>query len=385
MQDWQQWLVKIGLVMGGILGACSYLIYVERKLSAYMQDRMGPNRVGPFGLLQPIADGLKFILKEDVIPRYADRFLFILAPCIALLTTMLAISVVPFGPTTLNPDDWQFVIAPGLDVGVVFVLALGSLAVYSIILGGWSSNNKYSLLGSLRSSAQVISYEIPLGTSVLCVVLLCGSMNFERIIQFQANQGFWHWNAFTQPLAMLIFMVSALAEANRLPFDLPECEQELIGGYHTEYSAMKFALFFLAEYTHVITVSFMLSALFLGGWHFPWIATPDSHYAGAWLVKCLVLWTKVGILIIGVMLIRWTLPRFRFDQLMTLAWQGLVPLAFANLTILMVIKQFGWPVWIVTLSSVLLFVGAVALNGTMLRKRLRSIPTAAALAARTAH
>jgi NADH-quinone oxidoreductase subunit H len=368
----QVWLVKILVVMGVILGACSYLIYMERKISAYMQDRMGPNRVGPWGLLQPLADGLKFILKEDVIPRYADRFLFVLAPCIAILTTMLAFSVVPFGPTSTNPDEFQFVIAPGVDIGIVFILAVGSLAVYSVILGGWASNSKYSLLGALRSSAQVVSYEIPLGTSILGIVLMSGSLNLERIIQFQADGGFWHWNIWTQPLAALIFMVSALAEANRLPFDLPECEQELIGGYHTEYSAMKFAMFFLGEYTHVITVSFLISVLFLGGWQFPWIAEPGSHYVGSWMVKCGVLFAKVAALIVFVMLIRWTVPRFRFDQLMSLAWQGLVPLAFTNLALVAVVKHFDLWIWWLTIASVALFVGAVGWNGVNLQRRLRS-------------
>ncbi len=290
----ETWLGKIAIVLGAILTTCAYLIYVERRLAAFMQDRLGPNRVGPWGLLQPLADGLKFILKEDVIPRHADRVLFILAPCIALLTTMLAFAVVPFGPTSDNPDQVQFVIAPHIDVGIVLIFAIGSLAVYSIILGGWASNNKYSLLGALRSSAQVISYEIPLATSVLGVILMSGSLNLEKIIQYQANQGFIGWNVWTQPLAALIFMVSALAEANRLPFDLPECEQELIGGYHTEYSAMKFAMFFLGEYTHVITVSFLVSVLFFGGWQFPWIAEVGSSYPGAWAVKCGVLATKAG-------------------------------------------------------------------------------------------
>jgi NADH-quinone oxidoreductase subunit H len=367
------WLVKIAVVMAVILGACAYLIYMERKISAYMQDRMGPNRVGPWGLLQPLADGLKFILKEDLIPRYADRFLFVLAPCIAILTTMLAFSVVPFGPTSSNPDEWQFVIAPGVDIGIVFILAVGSLAVYSVILGGWASNSKYSLLGALRSSAQVVSYEIPLGTSILGVVLMSGSLNLERIIQFQADGGFWHWNIWTQPLAALIFMVSALAEANRLPFDLPECEQELIGGYHTEYSAMKFAMFFLGEYTHVITVSFLISVLFLGGWQFPWIAEPVSHYTGAWAVKCGVLFAKVAALIVFIMLIRWTVPRFRFDQLMSLAWQGLVPLAFINLAFVAVVKHFDWSIWWLTIASVALFVAAVGWNGVNLQRRLRGL------------
>ncbi|MEX2316022.1 MAG: NADH-quinone oxidoreductase subunit NuoH [Pirellulales bacterium] len=368
----QVWLVKIGIVMGLILTACAYLIYIERKLAAYMQDRIGPNRVGPFGLLQPLADGLKFILKEDLIPRHADRALFVLAPCIAILTTMLAFAVVPFGPTSSNPDEWQFVIAPGVDIGIVLIFAIGSLAVYSIILGGWASNNKYSLLGALRSSAQVISYEIPLATSVLGVVLMSGSLNLERIIQYQAAQGFSGWNVWAQPLAALIFLVSALAEANRLPFDLPECEQELIGGYHTEYSAMKFAMFFLGEYTHVITVSFLMSVIFFGGWHFPWIAEVGSNYGGAWAAKCAVLAAKVGALIILIMLIRWTVPRFRFDQLMTLAWQGLVPLSFVNVILVMLVKHFSWrPVPVLTIASIALFVGAVALNGAMLQRRIR--------------
>ncbi len=367
------WIVKIAIVMGTILTACAYLIYVERKLSAYMQDRMGPNRVGPFGLLQSLADGLKFIFKEDVIPRHSDRLLFVLAPALAILTTMLAFSVVPFGPTSNNPDEWQFVIAPGVDIGIVFVFAVGSLAVYSIILGGWASNNKYSMLGALRASAQVISYEIPLATSVLGVVLLASSLNLEDIIHFQADNGFWYWNVWTQPLAALIFMTSALAESNRMPFDLPECEQELIGGYHTEYSAMKFAMFFLAEYTHVITISFLVSVLFLGGWHFPWIAESASHYGGAWAVKVGVLAAKVAMLIILIMLIRWTIPRFRFDQLMSLAWQGLVPLSFFNLVLVLFVKQFDWPLWVVTIGSLVLLVGAAALNGVLVQHRLRAL------------
>lgn len=365
------WLVKIGIVLGVILTACAYLIYVERKLSAYLQDRIGPNRVGPFGLLQPLADGIKFLLKEDIVPLHADRFLFFLAPTLAIMTTMLAFSVVPFGPTSSDPDEWQFVIAPGIDIGIVFVFAVGSLAVYSIILGGWASNNKYSMLGALRSSAQVISYEIPLGTSVLGVVLVTGSLNLEKIIQFQADQGFWHWNVWTQPLAALIFLTAALAESNRLPFDLPECEQELIGGYHTEYSAMKFAMFFLGEYTHMITVSFLVSVLFLGGWHFPWIAEVGSNYSGAWAVKCAVLGAKVCALIIFFMLIRWTIPRFRFDQLMSLAWQGLVPLSFLNVAAVMFAKQFGWPLWTLTVISLALLFGAAGVNGALLQRRIR--------------
>ena len=371
-------VVKIAIVLGAILTVCAYLIYVERKISAFMQDRIGPNRVGPIGLLQPLADGIKFILKEDVIPRYADKFLFILAPCIAVMTAMLAFAVVPFGPTEGTPRDAALVIAPGLDIALVYVFAVGSLAVYGIVLGGWASNNKYSLLGSLRSSAQVISYEIPLGTSVLGVVLLSSTMNIEQIVDTQTDGGvtglasIFEWNIWIQPLAGLIFMVSALAEANRLPFDLPEAEQELIGGYHTEYSAMKFALFFLGEYTHMITVSFLISALFLGGWHFPWIAEANSTYAGAWIVKVGVLCGKVFFLILLMMMLRWTLPRFRFDQLMKLAWQGLVPLAFLNVILVMAVLQYDLPRWILTVGSIVLFVAAVMINTAVLKRRLRT-------------
>lgn len=366
------WIIKIAVVMGTILTACAFLIYVERKLSAYLQDRMGPNRVGPYGLLQSLADGLKFILKEDVIPRHCDRFLFMLAPVLAVLTTLLAFAVIPFGPTSTNPDELQFVIAPHVDIGIVYIFAVGSLAVYSVILGGWASNNKYSMLGALRASAQVISYEIPLGTSVLGVVLLAGSLNLEDIIHFQAGHGFLYWNLWTQPVAALVFITAALAESNRLPFDLPECEQELIGGYHTEYSAMKFAMFFLGEYTHVITISFLFSVLFLGGWHFPWIAEPAANTTLDWVIKVGVLIAKVAMMIVLIMLIRWTIPRFRFDQLMKLAWQGLVPLSFFNMMLVMFAKQFDWPLWVVTVASLALLVGAAALNGLSIQRRLRN-------------
>lgn len=354
----------IAVVLGAILGSCAYLIYVERKLAAFVQDRIGPNRVGPWGLLQPVADGLKFLLKEDIIPAHVDKILYVLAPAIAVVTTLLAFAVVPFGPTSPDPAAFQWVIAPRIDVGLVFIFAVAGLAVYAVILGGWASNNKYSLLGALRSSAQVISYEIPLALSVLGVVLTSGSLNLERIIHHQAGAGFWAWNVWSQPLACLIFFTSALAESNRLPFDLPECEQELIGGYHTEYSALKFGMFFLGEYTHVITVSFLLSILFAGGWHFPVIAEVDSTYFAAGLMKGMVLLGKVGCCILLIMLLRWTLPRFRFDQLMSLAWTVLIPLALLNLVCVMVVTHWDLPwgrAWLL-LTSVALFFGAGALN-----------------------
>lgn len=364
-------LIMIAVVLGGILGACSYLIYVERKLAAFMQDRIGPNRVGPFGLLQPIADGLKFLLKEDVIPANVNKVLFILAPAIAVMTTLLAFSVVPFGPTSPDPEDFQFVIAPHIDIGIVFIFAIGSLAVYAVILGGWASNNKYSFLGALRSSAQVISYEIPLGMSAIGVVVMASSLNLETIIQEQATGGLLAWNIWSQPLAALIFLTAALAEANRLPFDLPECEQELVGGYHTEYSAMKFAMFFLAEYTHVITVSFLTAILFLGGWHFPGIAEADSHSTFSWVMKFGVLYFKVLLVVLVIMLIRWTIPRFRFDQLMGLAWKVLIPLTLANLVCVLVVKEYELSRMWLLVSSILLFGAAASVNVTLATGRGR--------------
>lgn len=346
-------LILILAVLGTMLGACSYAIWLERKLAAWIQDRVGPNRVGKFGLLQPIADGAKFLLKEDIIPAHVDKVLFVIAPTISVFTTMLALSVVPLGPTTLG-EGFNFVIAPKVDIGIVFLFSVTSLAVYGIILGGWSSNNKYSALGGLRSSAQVVSYEIPLGMSVIGIALMAGSLNLETVIDAQAKAGLFGWNIWYQPLAALIFFLAALAESNRLPFDLPECEQELIGGYHTEYSALKFGMFFLGEYTHVFTVSFLCSVLFLGGWHLPFIAEPASVGLLATVLKIGVLLTKVFCVIVLIMLLRWCLPRFRFDQLMGLCWKALIPLSLANMLCVMVVREFelSW-LWLPVSSFVL--------------------------------
>jgi NADH-quinone oxidoreductase subunit H len=359
---WIYAIIAIIVVLGGVLGTCAYLIWVERKLAARVQDRVGPNRVGPIGLLQPIADGLKFVFKEDVIPAGCDKVLFVIAPMISVFTTLLAFAVVPFGPTPASGTGFPFGVAPYVDIGIIFVFAVTSLAVYGIILGGWASNNKYSALGSLRSSAQVVSYEVPLGLSVLGVGLLAGSLNLDTVIRSQTVhtgiRGLFDWYIWCQPLACLIFFSSALAESNRLPFDLPECEQELVGGYHTEYSALKFAMFFLAEYTHVITVSFLTAILFFGGWHFPWMAEATSDYFGAVVVKVIVLLTKVVLIICFIMLIRWTIPRFRFDQLMNLSWKVFIPLCLCNLLGMMIVKQYDLSRWWMLLFSIVLVVVA---------------------------
>lgn len=325
-------LIKILIVVGVTQGTVAYLILVERKIAAWAQDRIGPNRCGreigvPFALIQPLADGAKMLLKEDVVPKYVTKPLYILAPWIAIATAMVGFAVVPFGPVGPgSPIDFQ--IAPSVDIGILYVFAVGSLAVYGVILAGWASNNKYAFIGGLRSSAQLISYELPLGLSILGMVLIAGSLDLNRIIAWQDAHG---WGVFYQPLGFILFFVSGFAETNRLPFDLPESEQELVGGFHTEYSAMKFGMFFLGEYLHIITACFVTVALFFGGWNIPFVL--NSEYTGYFwsLIKVGVFAIKVGIAIVFIMWIRWTLPRFRYDQLMDLAWKSMIPLALVNL------------------------------------------------------
>lgn len=365
-------VVVIAVVMGGVLTAVAYLVLLERWISAWMQDRIGPNRVGPWGLLQPLADGIKMFLKEDIVPDHVDRVFYYMAPGVAAATALLAMAVVPFGPTVPPPPPqpdaaafasaWESyqatlatdrcVIAPGVDIGFLFTFAVSSLAVYGIILGGWSSNNKYSMLGALRSSAQLVSYEIPLGLAALAAVLVAGSMNLETVIEQQANHGWLGWNIWTQPLSFIIFLTAAFAECNRLPFDLPEAEQELVGGYHTEYSSMKFGLFFLGEYTHMVTTSLLVTALFLGGWHFPGLTGFDGLLG--WVIRLAVMMAKLGFFISLYMVIRWTIPRFRFDQLMDLAWKVMIPLATANVVMIACVREFGLNRWWMLAGSVAL-------------------------------
>jgi NADH-quinone oxidoreductase subunit H len=335
-------LLKIIIVASVMLGAVAYLIYVERKVAAFAQDRIGPNRAGrefgiPFGLLQPLADGAKMLLKEGIVPTYVNKPLYMLAPIIAIIASLIGFAVVPFGP--VGPDqfmDWM--IAPNIDIGILYVFAVGSLAVYGVLLAGWASNNKYSFIGALRSSAQLISYEVPLGLSILGLVLSTGSLELNAIINWQDKH---LWGIVVSPIGFLIFLTSAFAETNRLPFDLPESEQELIGGFHTEYSGMKFGMFFLGEYVHVITISFLTVILFFGGWDFFFLSQDQTGFFSA-LAKVIVLLAKVTVVILFIMWVRWTLPRFRYDQLMDLAWKSLIPLALVNLVATATILQIFW-------------------------------------------
>ncbi len=345
-------LVKIGLLVGGLMTAAAYLVLVERWMAAWVQDRKGPNRVGIpltkirlFGLGQPLADGLKIILKEDFTPSHVDKVLYNAAPLVILAASLAIFAAIPFGsvlpPLGIEglPDPVPFLVAPGFSVGILWVFALSSIAVYGVLLGGWASNNKYGFLGGLRSSAQLVAYEIPLGLGLLGVVLASGSLELDVVMNRQADSGVWY--AFAQPLGFLVFLIAAFAEAARLPFDLPEAEQELVGGYHTEYSGIKLLLFLVAEFLHMVTAAFLIVILFLGGWHF-WGVTGSGEEIG-WgmaLTRFAVFSAKILAVVLFFMLVRWSWPRFRFDQLMNLAWKVMLPLGLANLVVVAIVEEF---------------------------------------------
>jgi NADH-quinone oxidoreductase subunit H len=347
-------LIKIALLIGGLMTAAAYFVLLERRMAAWTQDRIGPNRVGIpltnirlWGLGQPLADGLKFIFKEEYTPAHVDKRLYVLAP-LAIVATALAIyAVIPFGslipPFHVGPlktdKPIELVVAPNVDVGLIYVFALASIAIYGVILGGWASNSKYSFLGGLRSSAQLIAYELPMGLGLLGVVLASGTLNLTEIIKSQAQQG---WFALLQPLGFVVFVVASFAEAARLPFDLPEAEQELIGGYHTEYSGMKLILYLIAEFLHMITASFLIVILFLGGWHLPLITGDPASTDIGWftaIARILVLQLKIFAVIVFFMWVRWSWPRFRYDQLMNLAWKIMLPLGIVNLVALAILYE----------------------------------------------
>lgn len=309
--------IKICIVVGILLMIIAYLIWVERKVMAHMQVRLGPMRVGWHGLLQPIADGLKLIFKEDIIPAQASKVIFVLAPVIAVVPALLSIAVIPFGDTISIAGISIDMVITDVNIGILFILAVTSVGVYGIILGGWSSNNKYSLLGALRSAAQMISYELSLGLSLIGVIMISQSLSLVDIVNSQAKC----WFIILQPIGFLIYAISAIAETNRCPFDLPEAETELVAGFHTEYSSMKFALFFMAEYANIITVSAVGVTFFFGGWRGPFLPP--------------VVWflIKMALCIFFFIWLRSTFPRFRYDQLMKFGWKILFPVALANILI----------------------------------------------------
>ena len=330
-------LSKIAVVQGVLLTAVAYSVYAERRVSAFIQNRIGPNRVGPAGLLQPIVDAVKLLLKEDIVPANANKFIHSLAPSISIIVSLSTFAVIPFGDTITIGDKVIKLQIADVNIGILYFLAMTSLGVYGVTLSGWSSNNKYSLLGGLRSSAQMISYELSMGLAVLAIILMNGSLELDTIVNSQAG---WKWNIILQPVGFIIFLVSAFAETNRTPFDLPEAEQELVGGYHTEYSSMKFALFFLAEYANVIVSSAMITTLYLGGWQFPYLQDFGLPPMLVSILQIITFTAKVTFLVLFFIWVRWTVPRFRYDQLMNLGWKVMLPLGIANLVVTAIVILF---------------------------------------------
>jgi NADH-quinone oxidoreductase subunit H len=328
-------VIKIAGVIGVMLGIVAYTVMLERWVCAWMQDRIGPNRVGPFGLLQPLADGLKFIFKEDVLPHHVNKVYFCLAPIVTMIPGLIAMAVIPWGSNLPIAGHVIKGVIADLNVGILFIFAISSLGVYGIVLAGWASNSKYPFLGGIRSSAQMISYEVCLGLSVVPVFMQAGSLNLMKVVEYQAGH---MWLIATQPLSFLIFFVSALAETNRTPFDLPEAEQELVGGYHTEYSSMKFAMFFLGEYAAMFVQAALLATLFFGGWSLPFApfnAPAKELWVGAAQIGIFL--AKVVFFLFIFIWIRWTIPRFRYDQLMALGWKIFIPLTIVNILLVAVV------------------------------------------------
>src|SRR5215213_8937140 len=318
-------LIQIGLIVTLVALWVAYATYLERKISAFMQARLDPMRVGPWGLLQPIADGLKLLTKEDFIPEKADRWIFFFAPYIAVASAFIVFSVIPFGP------DWAVI--ADVNIGLLFVLAISSVGVLALILAGWSSNSKYALLGGLRSSAQMVSYEVSMGLSLVGALMFARTLSLSGITLAQASDSVWF--ILYQPLAFAVFLISGIAENNRAPFDLPEAESELVAGFHTEYSGMRWSLFFMAEYAAMVVVASVATTVYLGGWYFPFVHRLETYgYHGLYVLLCLIIFlVKTSLILYFYFWLRWTLPRFRYDKLMDIGWKWLIPSALINIVI----------------------------------------------------
>ena len=341
-------IVKILFIAHLLIIGVMAMIWAERRVSGWMQDRLGPNRVGPQGILQPIADGIKFLFKEDLIPDHVDKPLYVLAPAMVLIPALVTIAVVPFGSSiTVLGHEIPLQIAD-INIGILYILAITSLGVYGVVLGAWASNNKYSLLGGLRSSAQMISYELTLGLAIIGVLMLTSSLHLRAIAEAQGAYP-WHWNFLIHFPAFLAFITAVFAETNRLPFDLAEAEQELVAGYHTEYSSMKFAMFFMAEYMHMIVGSAVAVTLFLGGWHFFGL---ENIGGPVWsgVISFGIFFAKTAIFLFVFIWVRWTLPRFRYDQLMNFGWKFLLPVTLTSIVV-------TGTLWIITGSRLVVGIG----------------------------
>ncbi len=331
--------VLIVIIFAISLVVAMYSTYAERKVAAFFQDRIGPNRAGPWGILQPLCDGGKMFLKEEIIPTNASAFLFIAGPSLAILTACIGSAVIPWGQQITIGGHVVDLQVTDINVGVLYIFGVVSLGVYGVMIGGWASNNKYSLLGAIRAASQNISYEISMGLSIIALLMLTGTLSLREIAEQQHG---WNWNVLRQPLGFLLFIVCAFAETNRTPFDLPECETELVGGYHTEYSSMKLGFYLFAEYINMFISSAVMVTLYWGGYNYPGMDWVLAH-AGptiAPIIGVVVMFTKVFLFIFFFMWVRWTIPRFRYDQLMDLGWKILIPLAIANIVLTGVIGTF---------------------------------------------
>lgn len=327
--------IIVAVIFAVTLGIAAYSTYGERKIAAFIQDRIGPNKAGPFGLLQPLADGLKMLMKEDFVPQSSNKFLFSIAPGLSMLTALMVSAVIPWGKSLIIGGKEITLQATDINVGILYILAVVSLGVYGIMIGGWASNNKFALMGALRASSQMISYELPMGMSIVALLMVTGTMSFNEIAAQQSGWNGMQWNIIYQPLGFVIFLICAFAEANRTPFDLPECEAELVGGYHTEYTSMKLGFYLFGEYTHMFVSSAIISILYFGGYNFPGIISlyDTLPHNIVTLIGVAVLMAKTLFFIFLFMWVRWTIPRFRYDQLMNLGWKKLVPLAIVNIII----------------------------------------------------
>lgn len=329
-------IILVAVIFLITLTVAAYSTYAERKVAAFLQDRIGPDRAGPFGLLQPLADGLKFIMKEEIIPNVSNKLLFVLGPSLAMMTALMAGVVIPWGNTIwIRGQEYSLQIAD-LNIGILYVFGVVSIGVYGIMIGGWASNNKFSLLGAVRASAQMISYEIAMGLAIVSLILMTGTLSLSEISHQQAGGtgGTWNmWNVVYQPLGFIIFIVCAFAECNRTPFDLPECETELVGGYHTEYSSMKLGFYLFAEYINMFISAAVISTLYFGGYNFPFMNDLGLAQNYITVLGTLILFLKIGFFVFFFMWIRWTVPRFRYDQLMNLGWKIMIPLSIANIAL----------------------------------------------------
>jgi NADH-quinone oxidoreductase subunit H len=324
--------ILVTIIFGISLVIAMYSTYAERKVAAFLQDRLGPDRAGPFGMFQPLADGLKMFMKEEIVPANSNKWLFMVGPGLAMLTACIGTAVIPWGTAIQIGERVIPLQVTDINVGVLYIFGVVSLGVYGVMIGGWASNNKYSLLSAIRAASQNISYEIAMGLSIIALLLVSGTMSLKEIVEQQHG---WHWNVIYQPIGFILFLICAFAETNRAPFDLPECETELIGGYHTEYSSMKLGFYLFAEYINMFVSSAVIAALYFGGYNYPgmdWVLQHTGTTIGP-LIGTVVFFAKIFAFIFFFMWVRWTIPRFRYDQLMHLGWKVLIPLAIANVIV----------------------------------------------------